>query len=75
MLIQPASSQLVLVRGTVVSLRISITVRIIEQPKWMEVIAQHFFVPNSLREVGTLTKDPKQGHGKTPQTMHESPCL
>ncbi|GFU55132.1 hypothetical protein TNCV_426371 [Trichonephila clavipes] len=64
MLIQPASSQEGLVRGTVVFLENSITVLIIEQHKWMEVITQQ-----RMMMVGTCTKDPKQCHEKTPQTM------
>ncbi|GFT69661.1 hypothetical protein TNCV_1298701 [Trichonephila clavipes] len=46
MLIQPASSQLVLVTGTDVLLKNSITVRITEHHKRMEVITQQLYVPN-----------------------------
>ncbi|GFT01716.1 hypothetical protein TNCV_4205311 [Trichonephila clavipes] len=74
MLTQPASSQLGLVRGTVVLLENSITVRITEQHKRKEVIPSSSTYRITLREVGTPTKDRKQCHEKAPQTMIEPPC-
>ncbi|GFW55500.1 hypothetical protein TNCV_118841 [Trichonephila clavipes] len=76
MLFKPASSQLVLVRGTVASLESSNTVRITEQHKQMEVVdPSNSMYRVGLREVGTHTKDSKQCHEKTPQTLIEPPCL
>ncbi|GFX50537.1 hypothetical protein TNCV_614661 [Trichonephila clavipes] len=37
------------------------------------VITQQLYIPNCIE--GTRTKDPKQCHEKTPQTMIEAPCL
>ncbi|GFT40245.1 uncharacterized protein TNCV_627491 [Trichonephila clavipes] len=51
MLIQPASSQPGLVRGTIVLLETSITVWITEQQKGMEVITQQLYVPNCIEGV------------------------
>ncbi|GFT97131.1 hypothetical protein TNCV_3857971 [Trichonephila clavipes] len=48
MSIQPVSSKPRLVRGTVVLLENSITVRITEQHKRMEVITQQLYVPNCI---------------------------
>ncbi|GFW35228.1 hypothetical protein TNCV_1695431 [Trichonephila clavipes] len=50
MLIQPCSSQPELARGTVVLLENSITMRVTEQHKRMEVITQQLEVPNSIEE-------------------------
>ncbi|GFX65989.1 hypothetical protein TNCV_14101 [Trichonephila clavipes] len=50
MLIQPASGQPGLVKGTVVLLENSITVRITEQHKRMEVITQQLYVPNYIED-------------------------
>ncbi|GFW36850.1 hypothetical protein TNCV_4348911 [Trichonephila clavipes] len=48
MLIQPASSQPGLVRGTVVLLENSLTVRVTEQQKRMEMITQQHYLPNCI---------------------------
>ncbi|GFW23739.1 hypothetical protein TNCV_2032821 [Trichonephila clavipes] len=48
MLIQTASNQPGLVKGTVVLQENSITVRITEQYKRMEVITQQFYLPNCI---------------------------
>ncbi|GFS98445.1 hypothetical protein TNCV_3478401 [Trichonephila clavipes] len=69
MLLQPASSQPGLLRRTVILLENSITVRITEQNKRMEVITQTLSVPNCM-EIGTSTEDHKQCHEK-----HPRPCL
>ncbi|GFW34749.1 hypothetical protein TNCV_953771 [Trichonephila clavipes] len=59
MLLQPASSQPGLERGTVVLQENSITVRIIGEHKRMKVITQQLSVPNCM-EIGTRTEDHKQ---------------
>ncbi|GFU54781.1 hypothetical protein TNCV_1082351 [Trichonephila clavipes] len=46
--LQPASSQPTLVRGTVVFLENSITVRITEQYKRTEMVSQQPYVPNCI---------------------------
>ncbi|GFX74259.1 hypothetical protein TNCV_838131 [Trichonephila clavipes] len=48
MVIQPASCQPGLVRGTVIFLENSITVWIVEQHKRMEVITQQLYVSNCI---------------------------
>ncbi|GFU41290.1 hypothetical protein TNCV_3011161 [Trichonephila clavipes] len=74
MLIQPAISQPGLMRGTVVLLESSVTVRIIERHKRMEVIPQQLYVPNCI-EVGRYTHQrPQTVPRKTHQTMIESLC-
>ncbi|GFT63766.1 hypothetical protein TNCV_423831 [Trichonephila clavipes] len=56
MLLQPASSQPGLERGTVVLQENSITMRIIGEHKWMKVITQQLSVPNCM-EIGTRIED------------------
>ncbi|GFW90053.1 hypothetical protein TNCV_3485051 [Trichonephila clavipes] len=74
MLIQPANSRPGLLRGTLVLLENSITVRITEQHKWMEVITQQLYVPNCI-EGGWYTHQRSQTvPPKTSQTMIEPPC-
>ncbi|GFV59167.1 hypothetical protein TNCV_2339081 [Trichonephila clavipes] len=51
MLIEPANSQTGLVRGTILLPENSITVRITEQHKRMEVITQKIYVSNCIEEV------------------------
>ncbi|GFU68685.1 hypothetical protein TNCV_309001 [Trichonephila clavipes] len=68
MLIQPASSQPVLMRGTVVLLENSITVRITEQHKGIEVIPH---VPNCLQEVLYIPVSACPGKTRSPMVSIE----
>ncbi|GFT92930.1 hypothetical protein TNCV_740801 [Trichonephila clavipes] len=70
MLIRPSSSQPRLVRSTVVLLENSITVRITEEYKRMEVITQQLYVPNYI-EGGWYTHQTSKT--VPPQTMIDPP--
>ncbi|GFU99780.1 hypothetical protein TNCV_506011 [Trichonephila clavipes] len=75
MLIQPASSQPGLVRGTVVLVENSITVWIAEQHKRVEVITQQLYVLIYIKISWYTHQKSQTAPGeKTPQTVIELPC-
>ncbi|GFW45727.1 thioredoxin-related transmembrane protein 1 [Trichonephila clavipes] len=72
--IQPASSQLGFVRGTLVLLENSITVGITEQHKQMGVITQQLYLPNCIEGGWYMHQRSQTVPQKNTPDMIEPPC-